>query len=157
MTVMSTNTSAYDPRPAVERSLARSPVHLEAGGHLAARQEERREAAIDDALEASFPASDPPSWNSAFARPVSVNTPRSRAAEVRTTAPRARTASGTPGVIDVSRPYGSGRTMRGALISLAGAAGIALLFPFAILLLGLPIAVAVRGLLEVLVWLSGIR
>jgi hypothetical protein len=36
------------------------------------------------------------------------------------------------------------------LISLVGAVGIALLVPFAILLVGLPIALAVRGLLEAL-------
>jgi hypothetical protein len=157
MTVMSTRTPAYDPRPAVERSLARSPVHVEAGGQTAVRQEERREAAIDDALAASFPASDPPSWNSAFARPVAADAPRNRAADVRTAATLDETAAGTPGVIDVSRPYRSGLTVRRALASLAGAAGIALVFPFVILLLGLPIALAVGGLLELLGWLSGSR
>ena len=63
------------------------------------------------------------------------------------------TALGSSGVIDVSRPSGSERTLLQALISLAGAAGIALLVPFVILLMGLPIALAVRGLLEVVAWL----
>ena len=60
---------------------------------------------------------------------------------------------GIVGVIDMSRPYGSQRTLLQALTSFAGAAGLALLAPFAILLVGLPIALAVRGLLEVLLWL----
>jgi hypothetical protein len=61
-------------------------------------------------------------------------------------------------VIGVSGPYGSERTLLQALISLTGAAGLALLVPFAILLLGLPIALSVRGLLEVFLWLfPGIR
>jgi hypothetical protein len=60
----------------------------------------------------------------------------------------------TPGVIGMSHRYGSERTLLQALISLAAAAGIALLVPFAILLVGLPIALVARGLLEVLVWLS---
>lgn len=155
---MSTNTTAYEPRLALERSVARSPVHLRAGGHVAVRQEERREAAIDDALAASFPASDPPAWNSGFARPVPVDAPRSRPAEVRAILPRDQTAAArTPGVIDVSLPCRSDRTLLQGLSSLAGATGIALLLPLVILLVGLPIALAVRGLLEVLVWLSGTR
>jgi hypothetical protein len=79
---------------------------------------------------------------------------RSRSKDVRPVAARDETAVGTPGV----RPFGSERTLLQALSSLAGAAGIALLLPFAILLLGLPIALAVRGLLEAFVWLvPGIR
>ena len=40
-----------------------------------------------------------------------------------------------------------------ALLSLAGVAGIALLVPFAVLLVGIPVALGVRALLEVLQWL----
>jgi hypothetical protein len=44
------------------------------------------------------------------------------------------------------------------LIALAGGTGIALLAPLAILVVGIPIALAVRGLLEVFLWLlPGIR
>jgi hypothetical protein len=39
------------------------------------------------------------------------------------------------------------------LISLAGAAGIALLVPFVILLIGTPIALGVRGVIEAASWL----
>ena len=41
------------------------------------------------------------------------------------------------------------------LVSLAGAAGIALLLPLAILLVGLPVVFAVRGVLEVIGWILG--
>jgi hypothetical protein len=47
------------------------------------------------------------------------------------------------------------RTFPRGLVSLAGAAGIALLVPLAILLVGLPVVLAVRGLLEVAAWLFG--
>jgi hypothetical protein len=42
------------------------------------------------------------------------------------------------------------------LVSLAGAAGIALLVPLVILLIGLPIALSVRGVLELFSWLFGV-
>ncbi|MNC92032.1 hypothetical protein D3C83_83870 [compost metagenome] len=56
-------------------------------------------------------------------------------------------------MIDVSGPAGLERTPLQAFASLAGAVGVALLVPFAILAAGLPIALAGRGLLEVLAWL----
>ena len=62
---------------------------------------------------------------------------------------------GTIGVIDVSGPTGA-QTLFQGLVSLAGAAGIALLASFVILLVGLPFALAVRGLLEAVGWLSGV-
>jgi hypothetical protein len=39
------------------------------------------------------------------------------------------------------------------MASLAGAAGIALLVPFVILLVGLPVALVVRGIAEAIGWL----
>jgi hypothetical protein len=42
------------------------------------------------------------------------------------------------------------------MVSLVGAAGIALAVPFVILLIGLPIALTVRGLLEVVGWVLGV-
>jgi hypothetical protein len=59
-------------------------------------------------------------------------------------------------VIDVSRPTLGERTFVEALVSLAGAAGVALLVPVAILLIAVPVALTVRGLLEVSGWLLGI-
>ena len=60
------------------------------------------------------------------------------------------------GVIEVSRPTLGERTFVDAPVSPAGAAGIALLVPFAILVIGTPVALAVRGLLEGIGWLFGI-
>ena len=114
------------------------------------------ERAIDDVLADSFPASDPPSWNPGINRlhfDVDLahrawgQTPRTDANEK---------LNGLSDVIDVSRPGRGGRTFLQALVSLAGAAGIALAVPFVILLIGLPIALAVRGLLEVVDWVLGV-
>lgn len=57
------------------------------------------------------------------------------------------------GIVDVSRPHYGGRTLLQRLVSLAGAIGIAVLLPFMLLLVGLPIALAVRGLAESISWL----
>jgi hypothetical protein len=98
--------------------------------------------AIDDALSASFPASDPPPWNSGFASLVAVETPGINR----------RSALGSPGVIYVSSPPEFDLTLRSAVVSVVIAAGIAFLAPLAVLLVGLPVALAVRSLLEVLLW-----
>jgi hypothetical protein len=57
--------------------------------------------------------------------------------------------------IGVSRPNSDARTLVQGLRSLAGAVGIALLAPLVILLVGLPVAVAVRGTVEAISWLLG--
>jgi hypothetical protein len=108
---------------------------------------------MDDALAASFPASDPPAWNPGLARPVPVDELRDRVTDVRPTAPRGERAAATRVGIGVSRPYRSEWTLLQVVTSLAGAAAVVLLVPFVILLVGLPIALAVRGLLEVVLWL----
>jgi hypothetical protein len=114
------------------------------------------ERAIDDVLADSFPASDPPSWNPGITRlhldgdlapRASGRTPLTDAGE---------RGNGPSHVIDVSRPARGGRTFLQGLVSLAGAAGIALAVPFVILLIGLPIALAVRGLLEAVGWVLGV-
>ena len=59
-------------------------------------------------------------------------------------------------VLDVSRPSNGDRTFLHGLVSLAAAAGIALLLPLAMLLVGLPVVFAVRGVLEVIGWIVGV-
>jgi hypothetical protein len=114
------------------------------------------ERAIDDVLADSFPASDPPSWNSGITR-LHVDgdlAHRASGQTLRTDAGERR--NGLSDFIDVSRPTRGGRTFLQGLVSLAGAAGIALAVPFVILLIGMPIALAVRGLLEAVGWVLGV-
>ena len=47
------------------------------------------------------------------------------------------------------------RTLRQGFGSLAGAIGVAWLFPIAILIVGLPVVFAVRIVSEVIAWLTG--
>jgi hypothetical protein len=109
------------------------------------------ESAVDSVLADSFPASDPPSWTLGITHPQ----PERQAPSVEMTlAPDARRAVlARDNVIAVSRPSDDGRTFLKGLVSLAGAAGLVLLLPFAILLIGMPIAFAVRGVAEVASWL----
>jgi hypothetical protein len=110
------------------------------------------ERALDEVLADSFPASDPPSWNSGIIRPHPAGGFATDAVPARKGNERLHMA----GVIDVSRPTDGERTLLQAIVSLFGAAGVALLFGLGILLVGLPIALAVRGLLEAVGWLFGV-
>jgi hypothetical protein len=58
------------------------------------------------------------------------------------------------GTIEIPGAASRERTFTQAVVSLAGAAGIALLVPFAVLLVGLPVVLFVRGVIEVVGWLS---
>ena len=109
------------------------------------------ERAIDDVLGGSFPASDPPSWNPGVARPVPLV--HEAVDDVRTI--DARAGADAIGIIDVSRPHAE-QTFSQALVSLAGAAAISWTVPLVILLVGLPIALAIRGLLDAITWVLGI-
>jgi hypothetical protein len=106
------------------------------------------EQAMDQVLADSFPASDPPSWNPGIIRP--------QPATHGLPAQQADKSLVTADVIDVSRTTHGDRAFLQALVSLFGAAGVALLCGIAILLVGLPIALVVRGLLEAIGWLFGI-
>jgi hypothetical protein len=55
-------------------------------------------------------------------------------------------------VLDVSRPKVE-RTFLQALVSVGGAAGIALLVPFVILVAAAPFVLAVRGVAEGIAWI----
>jgi len=111
------------------------------------------ELAMDNVLADSFPASDPPSWTLGITRPQ----PQRPATTVETIAPApSRAALVRDDVIDVSRPSTDGRTVRSNLTSWAAGAAIALLVPFIILFIGLPIVAAVRGVVEAVSWLLAI-
>ena len=108
------------------------------------------ERAIDDVLQDSFPASDPPSWNPGVVRPRPSRQP---AAPARTVDAHVRV--GANDIVDVSRPHAQ-RTFLDTLISSAGAAAVGLLFPLAILAIGFPFVLVVRGLLEAIAWAFGV-
>jgi len=115
------------------------------------RQRLAAERAIDDVLKGSFPASDPPSWNPGVARPD----PSVRGPVEDGPTGGARAGAGPITIIDVSRPDAE-RTFLQVLLSFAGAAAISATVPFVVLLIGLPFALAIRALLEVITWLFGI-
>ena len=102
------------------------------------------EQALDQILADSFPASDPPSWNPGIAV---LNSPEAAEPEAEGSGRTAKAAVliGTSDFIDVSRPRRRDRTPVQILRSLAGVAGIASLVPFAILLVGVPVALSVRA------------
>ena len=131
------------------------PLARDVGGRVlegvtSTRQRLAAERAIDDVLKGSFPASDPPSWNPGVARPD----PSVRETVEDATTIDARAGSAPIDIIDVSRPHAE-RTFLQAVVSFAGAGAISLTVPFVILLIGLPFALAIRGVLEAIAWLFG--
>jgi hypothetical protein len=123
-------------------------------------REQRRlaaEQAVDQVLADSFPASDPPSWNpgTVQADPLAIG--------FEPHIPREDTAAGAADwtadagrVIHVSAPIATDLSFRQRVVSFAAAIGAALLLPLSILLIGLPVAAAVRGLLELIGWAVGV-
>jgi hypothetical protein len=106
------------------------------------------ERALDSVLADSFPASDPPSWTLGITRPQP-----ERHATAETVAPHdSQVARVSEDVIDLSRPATREGTFVKGLVSLTAAAGIALLVPLVILLIGTPIALAGRGVVAAASW-----
>jgi hypothetical protein len=106
--------------------------------------------AIDDVLAGTFPASDPPAWTPGMARPAPEI---ARRRSDTSTAYDERDHVRSPGAIDEPQRSDAGRMLLQAVWTLLGAAGIALLFPLAILAVGTPVALVIRGLLEAARWL----
>lgn len=100
--------------------------------------------AIDDVLAGTFPASDPPPWTPGIARPAPAITARGDER-----VPATDDANDVRSdVIDVSHRSPE-RTVTQALVSLLGAVGLALLVPFALLAIGIPLALGIRGAVDV--------
>jgi hypothetical protein len=122
---------------------------------------ERRLAAeqrLDRVLADSFPASDPPSWNPGMIRPAPVVSPVEDSVvypETSRTGASHR-KNGADRVVFVSEPITGKRSFLRGLVSFAGAIATVALVPLGILLIGLPVAGAIRGLLELIGWLSGV-
>lgn len=150
--MLQTNTTTAQTGLAFGPLQAPARVDLRSNEEVAVPRDRQKEVAMDDALAASFPASDPPAWNPGVARPIPGGPSRDRTTDIRRSAQR-DAAVRALGELDVSGPYGTERTALQALTSLVGAAGMALLVPIAILLVGLPIVLAIRGLAEVVAWL----
>ena len=136
------------------------PAAVGVDGHLDDFRHRRdrltAERAIDDVLVDSFPASDPPPWNPSIIRLHFDGDLAHRASGQAPRIDAGEKENGLSDVIDVSWPTRGERTFLQGLVSLAAATGIALAVPFVILLIGLPVALAVRGLLEAIGWFLGV-
>ena len=108
------------------------------------------ERAVDAVLEGSFPASDPPSWTFGITRPPPQR-PATNAEGI--VADGGRTALRRDDVIDLSRPAADRATFVATLMSWAGALAIVLIAPFVMLVLGLPVVLAFRGIVAAVSWL----
>jgi hypothetical protein len=114
------------------------------------------ELAVDEVLAESFPASDPPSWNSGTAHLNSVGPRMDQGRPMEIATESRHTVVSRDGVVGTSPEVSRDMTYVDIAISFAGATGIVLLVPVAILLVGLPVVLSVRGVVEALGWLFGI-
>lgn len=112
-------------------------------GSQARAQTLAAERALDSILADSFPASDPPSWTLGVTHPSSE--PDATQADTTAVVENDLAATHNEDILDVSLPARHGRTFLGPLASVAGATGLALLVPFVIFVIGVPLTLAARG------------
>ena len=151
------HTTAIEYRTTSEAAILPTIVTIDGFDEASARRRVATERALDQVLADSFPASDPPSWNPGIVRadPVVSGVDHQTARGDASAEHPFESDIGSSTVVFVSQPITSDRSVFQRVISFAGAIGTALLLPLAILLIGLPMAVAVRGLLEFIGWASG--
>ncbi|HET9372233.1 MAG TPA: hypothetical protein VFO19_18355 [Vicinamibacterales bacterium] len=103
------------------------------------------ERTLDRVLADSFPASDPPSWTFGITRSESQRplAPDDRPAMEGGRAETPTADAAGPATAPDRHPFLSG------LAGLLGAAGVVLLVPVVVLVIGAPIALVIRGVVEV--------
>jgi hypothetical protein len=123
----------------------------------ARRANSATERALDEVLADSFPASDPPPWTLGVARGDSESDATAHLSRSVADSARAEVAR-PPALVNDVVILGGGsrgpRTLIQHLATLAGAMGVALMVPVAILVVGLPVVLLVRGVIEAITWLT---
>jgi hypothetical protein len=109
-----------------------------------------RERKVDDVLADSFPASDPPPWTLGRAPASPVDSTDVESAD--TTRDNAPAWSSLTTVVVA----GGQKTARQWLATVVGGVAAAMMIPLGILLIGIPIAVATRTLIEVAAWVAAV-
>jgi hypothetical protein len=114
---------------------------------------EADERKLDQVLADSFPASDPPPWTLGKGRPDEIDQAASAPSSAHASVTRTDGGVWSLHATDVVIAGGS-RTFGQRLTSGVGALSVALLVPIGILIVGLPLALAVRAVLEMVAWLA---